>query len=157
MQKSVASLIGLTFLLLSPLALAATAVPRLEPTGDIIRNGQNLEWSMESNSGYAYAAEQKLFRAWMRETYLAWKGQWQEPLDAERFGVQHRRVRQVLTASHRRAVRTGDWDIRPSLLVGTDRISAVRTVERTYSRPSRRTIINEAEMRNVVRVPATVR
>lgn len=153
MQKCTIGLIGLTLALLSTTAIAATAVPRLEPTDDIIRNGQNLEWNAESNAGYAYAAEQKLFREWMRETYLAWKGQWQEPLDALRFGAEHRRVRQVLTASHRRAVRTGDWDVRPHLFVGTDRMSAVRPVER----PSRRHIVREAEMRNVVRVGATVR
>ncbi|TSC99886.1 MAG: hypothetical protein Greene101449_479 [Candidatus Peregrinibacteria bacterium Greene1014_49] len=160
MKKFRSSLIGLTLALLSPLALAANPVPKAEPTGDIIQNGKDIEWNAVPNAGYVYAEEQKLYRAWMRETYLAWKTQWQEPLDQERFSAEHRRVRQILTAAHRRAVRTGEWDAQPNFTVSMKKISEPRTMEpfaRTYSRPSRRRIVQEAEMQNAVRVGATMR
>lgn len=158
-MKKLSIAVGIALTVIAPLALAATPVPKTEPTGDIIKNGHDIEWNAESNAGYEFAEEQKAFRAWMRETYLDWKTQWQEPLDQERFSQEHRRVRQILTAAHRRAVRTGDWDARPNFTGSMKQISAPAPMqpapERAYSRPSRRLIVQEAEMRNVVRVGAT--
>lgn len=144
-------------LLFSPIAEAATAVPRLEPTGDIIVNGRDVEWNAEPNVGYVYAEEQAEYRTWMREEYRAWKGQWQEPLDAERFGEQNRLARQILAAGHRRAVRTGNWDRKPRLVIATEAVAETPVVVQQFSRPSRRSIILEAEFRNAVRVPAVNR
>ena len=156
MKNFSAGLLGLT-LLFSPIAEAATAVPRLEPTGDIIVNGRDVEWNAESNAGYIYAEEQAEYRTWMREEYRAWKGQWKEPLDAERFGEQHRLARQILAAGHRRAVRTGNWSRKPRLVVSTEPTAEAPVVVQQYNRPSRRSIILEAEARNAVKVPATMR
>jgi hypothetical protein len=161
MKKLSMSLIGLTLLIISPLALAATGVSKSEPTGDIVRNGQDIEWNAESNAGYMYAAEQKEFRVWMRQTYLAWKTQWQEPLNQERFSAEHRHVRQILTAAHRHAVRTGEWNARPDFTVSMSKVSKSLpekpVMNSAFSRPSRRLIVLEALHSNVVKVPATMR
>lgn len=143
-------------LLISPLADAATAVPRLEPTGDIIVNGRDIEWNATPNPGYAFAAEQAEYRAWMREEYRSWKSQWKEPLDQERFAALNRRARQILAASHRRAVRTGNWNFRPRLVTAGETSSETATAHKERSRPSRRSIIQAAEERNAVKVPAAV-
>ncbi len=156
-MKTLSTAILALTLLFSPLAEAATAVPRLEPTGDIIVNGRDVEWNAESNAGYIYAKEQAEYRTWMREEYRAWKSQWQEPLDAERFGEQNRLARQILAASHRRAVRTGNWNRKPRLLIATEPTEETPVAQQQYNRPSRRSIILEAEARNAVKVPATMR
>lgn len=156
MKTFTTGLLALT-LLFSPIAEAATAVPRLEPTGDIIVNGRDVEWNAESNDGYRYAEEQAEYRAWMREEYRAWKGQWKEPLDAEQFGEQNRVARQILAAAHRRAVRTGDWTRKPRLVISKKPTTQTPVVVQEFSRPSRRTIIQEAESRNAVKVPAVNR
>lgn len=159
-MKKLSIAFSLALTILAPLALAATPVVKTEPTGDIIKNGRDIEWNAESNAGYEFAEEQKVFRAWMRETYLAWKAQWQEPLDQERFSAEHRHVRQILTAAHRRAVRTGEWNARPNFTASMNKISAPAPMmpapQRAFSRPSRRSIVQEAELQNAIRVGATM-
>lgn len=149
MHKCAATLLGLLILLLPSLALAATVVPRLEPTDDIIRNGRDLEWSQPAGVDDSYAEKQRDFQAWMRETYRAWKSQWREPLDAERFGAEHRRVRKIITAAHRRAVRTRQWHVRSTVLLSEGGPSQPAAPTRAYSRPSRRSIVAESQMRSV--------
>lgn len=151
MHKFHTLLLGV-LLLLSPALSVAAQVQSAEPTDSILRPGRDLEWSQPEDTPYPFAAEQKVYQQWMRTVYKAWKSSLTEPMDPETFAEENRRVRQVLTAYHRRAVRTGDWDVLPSIAAGTDRIAAVRPVERKIERMSRRHIIREAERMNAVRV-----
>lgn len=151
MQRFATSLISLSLLLGAPLAHAAT-VPMDESDNSIIRHGHDLDWNQPEMTPYEMAAQQKAFQEWMKSEYAAWKAQWQEPLNPAVFAVQNRRARSILTAAHREAVRTGNWNRKPLLSIGL----AVRpTVEKkmtnTYERMSRRQIVNNAEARNRVK------
>ena len=146
MRTIVAMISALTFF--APTSLVAVTSP--EPKGTIVRSGTNLEWSQSPDTEYPFAGEQKRYQEWMTTEYNAWRSTWAEPLNPVVFASENRRVRKILTSAHRRAVRTGDWDVFPRLVEGTDRASSVRPVEHITSRPSRRLIAREAERRNAV-------
>lgn len=133
--------------LLAPSAFAAVLPV---PDSTIIRSGTNLEWRQSPDTGYPYAGEQKRYQEWMTMEYNAWRNTWAEPLNPLLFAAENRRVRKILVSAHRRAVRTGDWDVFPRLVEGTDRASNVRPNERVTFRPSRRLIVREAQRLNVV-------
>ncbi len=146
MRTIVAMISALTFF--APSSLVAVATP--EPQGTIVRSGRNLEWSQSPDTQYPFAGEQKRYQERMATEYNAWRNTWAEPLNPILFAAENRRVRKILVSAHRRAVRTGDWDVFPSLFEGTDRASNVRPNERVSLRPSRRLIAKEAQRLNVV-------
>ncbi|MBM3227655.1 hypothetical protein FJZ27_02190 [Candidatus Peribacteria bacterium] len=143
------SLLALT---ISPAAFAVSA-PAMEPEASIIRHGADLEWTQSADSQYPFAGEQKRYQERMAQEYSSWRNLWSEPLNPTVFAAQNRRVRRMLTAAHRRAVRTNDWDVFPRVSEGIDRASSVRPVERMANRPSRRLIVRKAERLNVLKTP----
>jgi hypothetical protein len=126
------------------------AIASNEPTGSIVRQGTNLEWRQSPDTGYPFAGEQKRFQERMAMEYNSWRDLWAEPFNPLLFAAENRRVRKILVSAHRRAVRTGDWDVFPRLMEGTDRASNVRPNERVTLRPSRRLIVKDAERLNVL-------
>ena len=146
MRTIIAMATALSFF--APSTLVAVTSP--EPKSAIVRPGTNLEWSQSPDTEYPFSGEQKRYQEWMATEYNAWRNTWAEPLNPIVFSGENRRVRRILTAAHRRAVRTGDWDVLPRLSEGTDRASSVIPNERRTSRPSRRLIAQEAERMNIV-------
>jgi hypothetical protein len=135
----------------SPVAFAVSTTTS-EPKGSIVRPGEDLEWRQSPDTEYPFSGEQKRYQQWMTQQYNAWRNLWAEPLNPVVFNAENRRVRRILTSSHRRAVRTGNWDVYPTLMEGTDRASNVRPVERITKRPSRRLIVREAQRLNTVQL-----
>ncbi len=148
MRSIIAMATALTFF--APSTLVTVSSP--EPKSAIVRAGTDLEWSQSPETDFPFAGEQKRYQQWMATEYNAWRNMWEEPLNPAVFAAENRRVRKILTSAHRRAVRTGDWDIFPRLVAGTDRASSVIPNERTTSRPSRRLIVQEAKRVNVVKL-----